>query len=194
MVNQPIIMGVLNITPDSFSDGGLFLDSVSAVTQAQLMVEEGAGIIDIGGESTRPGAPAVSSEDELKRVMPVIEALSGSIDVPISIDTSKPIVMKEAFSAGASIINDVNALRADGALEMAAELGADVCLMHMQGTPRTMQANPSYDNVEQKSNSNGDSYITYLLQKAKVRLTEREKDTLLDEALNRITLLENSLA
>jgi dihydropteroate synthase len=137
MVNQPIIMGVLNITPDSFSDGGLFLDSVSAVTQAQLMVEEGAGIIDIGGESTRPGAPAVSSEDELKRVMPVIEALSGSIDVPISIDTSKPIVMKEAFSAGASIINDVNALRADGALEMAAELRADVCLMHMQGTPRT---------------------------------------------------------
>ena len=147
MVNQPIIMGVLNITPDSFSDGGLFLDSVSAVTQAQLMVKEGAGIIDIGGESTRPGAPAVSSEDELKRVMPVIEALSGSIDVPISIDTSKPIVMKEAFSAGASIINDVNALRADGALEMAAELRADVCLMHMQGTPRTMQTNPSYDNV-----------------------------------------------
>ena len=147
MVNQPIIMGVLNITPDSFSDGGLFLDSATAVTQAQLMVEEGAGIIDIGGESTRPGAPAVSSEDELKRVMPVIEALSGNIDVPISIDTSKPIVMKEAFSAGASIINDVNALRADGALKMAAELGADVCLMHMQGTPRTMQANPSYDNV-----------------------------------------------
>jgi len=147
MVNQPIIMGVLNITPDSFSDGGLFLDSISAVTQAQLMVAEGAGIIDIGGESTRPGAPEVSSDDELKRVIPVIEALSGSIDVPISIDTSKPIVMKEAFAAGASIINDVNALRSDGALQMAAELGADVCLMHMQGNPRTMQANPTYDNV-----------------------------------------------
>ena len=147
MVNQPIIMGVLNITPDSFSDGGLFLDSNSAVIQAQLMVAEGAGIIDIGGESTRPGAPEVPSDDELNRVIPVIEALSGNIDVPISIDTSKPIVMKKAFAAGASIINDVNALRSDGALQMAAELGADVCLMHMQGNPRTMQANPTYDNV-----------------------------------------------
>ncbi len=147
MVNQPIIMGVLNITPDSFSDGGLFLDTMSAVTQAQLMVTEGAGIIDIGGESSRPGAPEVSSDDELRRVMPVIEALYGNIDVPISIDTSKPIVMKEAFAAGASIVNDVNALRSEGALQMAAELGADVCLMHMQGSPRTMQTNPTYDNV-----------------------------------------------
>jgi len=137
MVNQPIIMGVLNITPDSFSDGGLFLDSMSAVTQAQLMVTEGAGIIDIGGESTRPGAPEVSLDDELRRVMPVIEALNGNIDVPISIDTSKPIVMKEAFAAGASIVNDVNALRSEGALQMAAKLGAEVCLMHMQGNPRS---------------------------------------------------------
>jgi len=147
VVSQPIIMGVLNITPDSFSDGGLFFDSKSAITQAEVMVQEGAGIIDIGGESTRPGAPEVSIEDELNRVIPVIEALSSNIDVPISIDTSKPIVMEKAFNAGASIINDVNALRSEGALKMAASLQADVCLMHMQGSPRTMQKNPTYDNV-----------------------------------------------
>ena len=147
VVSQPIIMGVLNITPDSFSDGGLFFDSKSAITQAEIMVKEGAGIIDIGGESTRPGAPEVSIEDELNRVIPVIEALSSNIDIPISIDTSKPIVMEKAFNAGASIINDVNALRSEGALQMAASLQADVCLMHMQGSPRTMQKNPTYDNV-----------------------------------------------
>jgi dihydropteroate synthase len=111
------------------------------------MVEQGADIIDIGGESTRPGAPEVSAEDELKRVLPVIEALSGNIDVPISIDTSKPVVMERAFGAGASIINDVYALRSKGALEMAASLGAEVCLMHMQGNPRTMQKNPKYNDV-----------------------------------------------
>ena len=126
MVNKPIIMGVLNVTPDSFSDGGLFIESSSAIAQAKIMVEEGAGIIDIGGESTRPGAPEVSIENELKRVMPVIEALSGNINVPISIDTSKPEVMQKAFEAGASIINDVNALRAEGAVEMAVSLRADV--------------------------------------------------------------------
>ena len=109
-------MGVLNITPDSFSDGGRFFDAESAIAQAQLMVEQGADIIDIGGESTRPGAPAVSAEDELGRVLPVIEALSGTIDVPISIDTSKPIVMQKAVEAGASIINDVYALQGEGAL------------------------------------------------------------------------------
>ena len=147
VVSQPIIMGVLNITPDSFSDGGLFFDSKSAITQAEAMVQEGAGIIDIGGESTRPGAPEVGIEDELNRVIPVIEALSSNIDIPISIDTSKPIVMEKAFNAGASIINDVNALRSEGALQMAASLQADVCLMHMQGSPRTMQKNPTYDNV-----------------------------------------------
>ena len=147
MVNKPIIMGVLNVTPDSFSDGGLFIESSSAIAQAKIMVEEGAGIIDIGGESTRPGAPEVSIENELKRVMPVIEALSGNINVPISIDTSKPEVMQKAFEAGASIINDVNALRTEGAVEMAVSLRADVCLMHMQGTPRTMQNNPSYENI-----------------------------------------------
>jgi dihydropteroate synthase len=144
---QVMIMGVLNITPDSFSDGGRFFDAESAIAQAQLMVEQGADIIDIGGESTRPGAPAVSAEDELGRVLPVIEALSGTIDVPISIDTSKPIVMQKAVEAGASIINDVYALQGEGALEMAGTLGASVCLMHMQGTPRTMQENPTYEDV-----------------------------------------------
>ena len=147
MVDQPIIMGVLNITPDSYSDGGLFFEAQSAIDQAVLMVEQGADIIDIGGESTRPGAPEVSADNELKRVLPVIEALSGNIDVPISIDTSKPVVMKRAFDAGASIINDVYALRSEGALEMAASLGADVCLMHMQNQPKTMQIEPSYTDV-----------------------------------------------
>ena len=147
MANHPIIMGVLNITPDSFSDGGRFFESQNAIDQAILMVEQGADIIDIGGESTRPGAPDVSEEDELNRVLPVIEALYGNINVPISIDTSKPVVMKRAVESGASIINDVFALRLDGALEMAASLRVDVCLMHMQGNPRTMQQNPRYDDV-----------------------------------------------
>ena len=147
MADHPIIMGVLNITPDSFSDGGRFFESQNAIDQAILMVEQGADIIDIGGESTRPGAPDVSEEDELNRVLPVIEALYGNINVPISIDTSKPVVMKRAVESGASIINDVFALRLDGALEMAASLRVDVCLMHMQGNPRTMQQNPRYDDV-----------------------------------------------
>ena len=144
---QPIIMGVLNVTPDSFSDGGKFFDASSAVKQAKSMVDNGARIIDIGGESTRPGALAVSINDELNRVIPVIKALQGEINVPISIDTSKPEVMEEAVKSGASIINDVNALRADGAVEMAAKLKTDICLMHMQGSPRTMQKNPNYDDV-----------------------------------------------
>ena len=147
IVSQPIIMGVLNVTPDSFSDGGKFLDASSAIDQATTMVDEGAGIVDIGGESTRPGAKAVSVQDELNRVIPVIEALKGKINVPISIDTSKPEVMERAVGAGASIINDVNALRADGALDMAAKLKTDICLMHMQGSPRTMQNNPVYEDV-----------------------------------------------
>ena len=146
-VSQPIIMGVLNVTPDSFSDGGKFFDASSAIEQAKLMVDSGAGIIDIGGESTRPGAFAVSINDELNRVIPVIEALQGEINVPISIDTSKPEVMQKAVESGASIINDVNALRSEGAVEMAAKLKTDVCLMHMQGSPRTMQNNPIYDHV-----------------------------------------------
>jgi dihydropteroate synthase len=144
---NPLIMGVLNITPDSFSDGGQHFDPALAIVSAQRMVLQGANIIDVGGESTRPGAKPVSEIDELNRVIPVIKALSTQINVPISIDTSKPQVMKLAVEAGASIINDVNALQADGALEMALSLNVDVCLMHKQGIPETMQENPAYGDV-----------------------------------------------
>lgn len=142
-----MIMGVLNITPDSFSDGGKYVSIDDAIISAQRMIDEGADIIDIGGESTRPGAKAVSALDEINRVIPVIEALNHSTDTPISIDTSKPEVMELAVKAGASMINDVCALSADGALETAAMLNVDVCLMHMQGSPRTMQKNPIYHDV-----------------------------------------------
>lgn len=141
------VMGVLNITPDSFSDGGLFLSRERALERAIEIAEEGADIIDVGGESTRPGADAVSVEDELNRVVPVIEALHKVIALPISIDTSKPEVMRRAVAAGAGMINDVRALRAPGALSVAAQLRVPVCLMHMQGEPRTMQDNPHYDDV-----------------------------------------------
>ncbi|MEM9300818.1 MAG: dihydropteroate synthase [Pseudomonadota bacterium] len=146
-VGEPVVMGILNVTPDSFSDGGRHLAYGDAVTRAREMVAEGAAIIDVGGESTRPGAAEVSVEDELRRVIPVVEALAPAIDVPISIDTSKPEVMRAAAAAGAGIINDVYALRRPGALAAAAATGLPVCLMHMQGEPRTMQANPRYENV-----------------------------------------------
>lgn len=141
------IMGVLNVTPDSFSDGGRFFDRDAALAQARRLVEEGADIIDIGGESTRPGAEPVSVDEELRRVVPVVEALAGGIDRTISVDTTKPEVMRAAVAAGAGLVNDVNALRAPGALEAAAELGVPVCLMHMKGEPRTMQLDPRYDDV-----------------------------------------------
>jgi len=140
-------MGILNVTPDSFSDGGEFLRADAAVAKALQMVEDGAAIIDVGGESTRPGASPVSVEDELDRVIPVIEALTARIDVPVSIDTSKPEVMLAAVKAGAGLINDVKALRTDGALQQAAQLGVPVCLMHMQGQPPTMQQAPQYSSV-----------------------------------------------
>ena len=141
------VMGILNLTPDSFSDGGLFMSRDQAVSHALKMADEGADIIDVGGESTRPGAPAVSVQEELDRVVPVIEALRREVEIPISIDTSKPQVMREAVSAGVGMINDVKALREENALAMAAGLGVPVCLMHMQGEPRTMQDNPRYANV-----------------------------------------------
>ena len=140
-------MGVLNVTPDSFSDGGRFASIEAAVAHALRMVDEGAGLIDVGGESTRPGAQAVGAEEEIRRVVPVIEALAARTKVPISIDTSKPAVMAAAVRAGASMINDVRALREPGALEAAAETEAAICLMHMQGEPRTMQADPRYGDV-----------------------------------------------
>jgi len=146
-LSHPVVMGILNITPDSFSDGGRFLGRDQAIEQALLMQEEGAAIIDIGGESTRPGADPVPVEQELERVIPVIEALVPELEVPISVDTSKPEVMREAVSAGAGMINDVYALRHEGALEAAAALEVPVCLMHMLGEPRSMQQEPQYEDV-----------------------------------------------
>ncbi len=140
-------MGILNVTPDSFSDGGHFVDIDSARCQAEAMTLDGASLIDIGGESTRPGANAVSESEELDRVIPVIEALRDATDLPLSVDTSKATVMNEAVRAGAAMINDVLALQEAGALGAAAKLGVPVCLMHMRGKPRTMQDQPHYDDV-----------------------------------------------
>ena len=143
----PQVMGILNITPDSFSDGGRFVDREAALSRAREMVQEGAAIIDIGGESTRPGARPVSAQEELDRVIPVLEVLAAELSVPVSIDTSKPAVMREAVAAGAGLINDVMALRTQGALTTVAELAVPVCLMHMLGEPRTMQQSPQYRDV-----------------------------------------------
>jgi len=143
----PAVMGILNITPDSFSDGGRFTAPAAALLHAEQMAREGAAIIDVGGESTRPGARAVSEQEEIDRVVAVIETVRAAVDVPISVDTSKPGVMRAAVAAGASMINDVRALRSDGALEAAVELQQAVCLMHMLGQPRTMQQDPHYDDV-----------------------------------------------
>lgn len=141
---KPLIMGILNVTPDSFSDGGQYLSGDKAIDHALQLISEGADLIDIGGQSSRPGAQDVSLEQELKRVIPVIEKIRIHSDICISIDTSKPEVMKAAVGAGANIINDIYALRAPGALEMAAQLAVPVCLMHMQGAPQNMQHNPTY--------------------------------------------------
>jgi dihydropteroate synthase len=146
-MNQPRIMGVLNVTPDSFSDGGQWLGKSEAIEHALAMQDAGADIIDVGGESTRPGAQAVSLQQELDRVLPVIEAITAQLTVPVSIDTSKPEVMRAAVAAGAGMINDVFALQLDGAVEVAAELAVPVCLMHMQGKPRVMQKDPEYTDV-----------------------------------------------
>jgi len=143
----PSVMGILNITPDSFSDGGRFTAPAVALVHARQMAADGAAIIDIGGESTRPGAESVTEQEEIDRVVPVIEALHSAVDVPISVDTSKPGVMRAAVAAGAVMINDVRALQAEGALDAAAQLQQAVCLMHMQGQPATMQEAPQYDDV-----------------------------------------------
>jgi dihydropteroate synthase len=146
-LEEPVVMGVVNVTPDSFSDGGKFARTEEAVAHGLRLAEEGAAIVDIGGESTRPGAHAVTPEEELRRVIPVIEGLAGKVRALISVDTSKPEIMVAAAKAGASIINDVRALRDPAALEAAARTGCAVCLMHMQGEPRTMQVNPRYEDV-----------------------------------------------
>ena len=145
--DRPRVMGIVNVTPDSFSDGGEFATVEAAVAHALRLAEEGADILDIGGESTRPGAQDVPVEEELRRVIPVIERLAKATTLPISIDTSKPEVMRAAVAAGAGMINDVYALRREGALDAAAALGVPVVLMHMLGEPRSMQDAPEYDDV-----------------------------------------------
>ncbi len=144
---EPLVMGVLNVTPDSFSDGGRYYGVDDAVAQAERMVAEGADIIDVGGESTRPGAEDVDLDEERRRVLPVVEALGQRVSVPLSVDTSKPEIMSEAVAAGAALINDVRGLRAPGAVEALAAIDVFVCLMHMKGEPRTMQDEPYYDDV-----------------------------------------------
>lgn len=159
VLDRPRIMGILNVTPDSFSDGGRWLGESEAIQHALAMQDAGADIIDVGGESTRPGAEAVSFQQELDRVIPVIEAIVPQLTVPVSIDTSKPEVMREAVAAGAGMINDVFALRVDGALQTAVDMAVPVCLMHMQGEPRVMQDNPVYDDV-------GEEVRKFLLERA----------------------------
>jgi dihydropteroate synthase len=146
-LSQPVVMGILNVTPDSFSDGGQFMTLPAALTQARRMYAEGARMIDIGAESTRPGATLVSVQEELDRIGPVVEAIHAELDVVISVDTSTPEVIRAMAAAGAGFINDVRALRCEGALAAAYETGLPVCLMHMQGRPDTMQQQPYYDDV-----------------------------------------------
>lgn len=146
-LNRPHVMGIVNVTPDSFSDGGKFNATNLAVQHALQLIADGADILDIGGESTRPGATPVSLDEELSRVIPVIQALSKLSTVPISIDTYKPEVMREAIAAGVDIVNDIRALQENGALDIVANSNVGVCLMHMQGTPQTMQLDPNYADV-----------------------------------------------
>jgi dihydropteroate synthase len=146
-LNRPQVMGIVNVTPDSFSDGGQFSHTSLAVEHALKLVQEGADILDIGGESTRPNATPVSLQQELDRVIPVIERLVKQVSIPLSIDTYKPQVMQAAIAAGASMVNDVRALQEEGALEIIVNSHVGVCLMHMQGTPQTMQINPQYTDV-----------------------------------------------
>ncbi len=145
-LSRPLVMGIVNVTPDSFSDGGHHMTTADAVAHARQLIDDGADILDIGGESTRPGAATVNEQEELDRVLHVIESLRG-ISVPISIDTYKPGVMRAALAAGASMVNDINALQAEGALAVVAGSDAAVCLMHKQGKPETMQQRPEYQNV-----------------------------------------------
>jgi len=171
-LSSPVVMGILNVTPDSFSDGGRYVYKQAALGHARQMISEGAAIIDVGGESTRPGANPVTEQEELNRVIPVIEGIRAQHDVFVSVDTSTPAVMKAALAAGADIINDVRALTRHGALQVAAETGTGVCLMHMLGEPTTMQHAPSYQQVV-------DDVLIYLRQ----RVSECERAGIKRESL-----------
>jgi dihydropteroate synthase len=146
VLDRPLVMGVVNVTPDSFSDGGLYESAQAAIDHGRALIDEGADVIDIGGESTRPGAAPVSIDAERRRVLPVLEALVDA-GVPLSVDTRRPEIMREAITAGASLVNDVSALESAGALEIVARSSAAICLMHKQGEPQTMQREPHYDDV-----------------------------------------------
>jgi dihydropteroate synthase len=146
LAHRPLVMGILNVTPDSFSDGGRYQALEFAVERAEQMIKDGVDIIDIGGESTRPGSPSVPADEELRRVMPAIYALR-ELGYPLSIDTYKPEVMREAIIAGADMINDINGFRAPGAIEAVKDSDCGLCVMHMQGTPQDMQASPDYDDI-----------------------------------------------
>ncbi|MFT6529054.1 MAG: dihydropteroate synthase [Psychrosphaera sp.] len=146
-ISRPLVMGILNVTPDSFSDGGRFANFDMALQQTELMLQQGADIIDIGGESTRPGAPEVPVEQELDRVIPVIEAIKSRFGCAVSLDTSKAQVMQAGITAGVDLINDVCGLEGEGVLKVIADSDVPVCIMHMQGSPRTMQTNPQYSNL-----------------------------------------------
>ena len=161
---RPRIMGIVNVTPDSFSDGNQFLSHEQAIAHGRVLFESGADVIDVGGESTRPGSIVISVEEEIRRVIPVVRALAGD-GIRVSIDTSKPAVMEASVSEGACLINDVYALRREGALDMAARLAVPVCLMHMQGTPDTMQLEPTYRDVVQEIYDFLSSRVSTCIQK-----------------------------
>ena len=186
----PLIMGVVNVTPDSFSDGGRYQGFEAALAHARQLIEEGADVLDIGGESTRPGAHPVTLEDEINRVVPLISALARTTYTPISIDTLKPEVAEEAFKAGAEIWNDVSALsHSSESLEIAARGGRDIILMHMQGEPRTMQSNPYYEDVVAEVES-------YLVERAQVavRAGVRPENIWLDPGIGFGKTLDHNLA
>lgn len=169
-LTRPLVMGIINATPDSFSDGGTFFELNQILVRAEVLIAEGADIIDIGGESTRPGAAPVSLTEERRRVLPALEKLAGG-RVPVSIDTQKPELMREAVAAGASMVNDVNGFRAPGAFEAVANSDTAICIMHMQGEPRNMQLNPEYGDVT----SDVRDYLVQRVQAAEVAGIARER-------------------
>jgi len=186
----PCIMGIVNVTPDSFSDGGRFLAADAALAQSLTLVREGAAIVDIGGESTRPGSDLVPQDEELRRILPVIAALAGSVGVPISVDTMKAEVARRALAAGAAMINDVSALRFDDAMiDVIAEAGCPVCLMHMKGQPKTMQDDPRYDDVV-------DEVLRFLEKRMVFALARgmREEQIMLDPGIGFGKTVEHNLA